>query len=229
MPRLNNPTVLLTRPKASSDAFVAELSKIAGAFEPLISPAFEIVATDAPVIPFEMAIFTSRAGVVHAPNGLGRLAYCVGEATAKAAHLAGYNARSAQGGAPELIAMILREQQHAALLHFRGEVSYGNIRDTLNNHGLTCSHAIVYRKSPCAPSRDFILGSRSMHSRIICLFSAETVSIIAEWPIEFSGLHVVAISQNVADAAQLLKPSSVTVSNAPTLGEMAAATSRLIA
>jgi len=229
LPRLNNPTVLLTRPKASSAEFVAALTKIAGPFEPLISPAFETVPTHDQVPPFDVAIFTSRAGVLHGPTGQGRLAYCVGEATAQAARAAGYDIRSANGDAADLTAMILKERPHGSVLHVRGEVSYGNIHDTLITHGIECLTAIVYRKAPCPPSSEISKFSTPAQSGIFCLFSAETVSIISDWPIDFSNTHAVAISQNVAKAAHDLNPLSITVATAPNLGEMAAATSRLIA
>lgn len=229
MPRFENPTVLVTRPKERSDQFVADLTAAAGPFRSVVSPAFELVATDAVVPDFDAAVFTSRAGVAFAPKGRNKAAFCVGDATARAAGLAGYRTFSAKGTSADLVAMILAQNGTGAILHFRGETSVGDIIGAVKSQGISAEEVVVYRKSPQAPDRN-ILTSVSYESHVILpVFSAETVSIIETWEVDFSLCHVVAMSDAVATAAARLNPASIKVAQSPNQDAVVDATSLLIA
>ena len=229
MPRLDNPVVLVTRPRDSAAQFVAALTQVAGPFCPVISPAFETVAVGAEIPPFEAVIFTSRAGVAFAPSGQDRPAYCVGSATAVAARAAGYSAISAAGNADDLVDLILDRAPSESLLHIRGEVSQGNVRDRVQSAGLTCTEVIAYRKSTLTPTTEAATAFADAQNIIVPVFSAETGSILATWYVDFSKCHVVAISPAAAKSARDLGAQSLVVATAPNMAEMVAATSRLIA
>lgn len=229
MPRFINPTVLVTRPPDSSHRFIVALEKVAGPFAPLVMPAFEIASTDAAIPDFDVAIFTSRAGVASAPSGDGRQCYCVGYATAGAAKTAGYDPISAQGSASDLIDLILKQRPAGQLLHIRGETSVGNVATTLHSHGLPCAEVIAYRKKPSLPTPQSIALLKESDNLILPVFSAETVSILADWNIDFTNAHIVAISPAVAVAAQALLPASLVTTGHPDLNEMVAQTASLIA
>lgn len=227
--RMKNPIVLVTRPEFDAQKFVEHLRQISGPFEAVISPAFEYepIAADLPA--FDVAIFTSKAGVSFAPLGNGRRAYCVGLATAQAARDAGYDAISADGSAEELIALILEKKPKGVLLHLRGEVSRGDINARLNAAGLSCKEVVLYRKAALTPNRhvlDITLGNDAI---IVPVFSAETVSILAKWPVSWSGCTVIAISDIVAQAAVALSPGSVKIADEPNMHAVALATARMIA
>lgn len=209
--------------------FAAALQRSAGPFTPLICPAFEVVGTGADIPDFEVGIFTSRAGVSFAPAGADRLAYCVGDATAHAATQAGYRAVSSSGSAPELCALILADAPSEKLLHVRGEVSRGDVINTLRDGGLDCAQAVVYRKQPTQIDNHDAAVLENATSLLIPVFSAETVSIISDWRVDLTGAHVIAISQFVADSAAVVSPVSITVSDKPDLTSMVALTTRLIA
>lgn len=229
VPRLESPTILITRPTADAERFLAMLRDEAGSFEAIISPAFGFEEIPAKKPHFDAAVFTSRAGVSYAPEGKGRVAYCVGDATAQMAQNAGYVPLSANGTSEELVALILRERPTGSLLHIRGEKSLGSVTEKLIERGINCSDVIVYRKVRNAPTVEMVTSvSRASHL-IIPLFSAETVSILGGWGVPLDGCIVVAISDMVANSALGLKPAKVVVSESPDMRGMAAATARLIA
>jgi uroporphyrinogen-III synthase len=136
---------------------------------------------------------------------------------------------SADGSADDLVTLILRQRRDVALLHIRGEISRGGIAKRLNDAGLKCHEVVAYRKAakgPSQPIRDALSVSQNI---IFPLFSAETVSILETWPLNFEGCTVVAISDVVAGASATLLPLNVVVSPAPNVHAMAQATARLIA
>jgi uroporphyrinogen-III synthase len=229
MLRFDNPVVLVTRPEADAQRFVDVLRTVSGPFSAIISPSFENETLSAEMPDFETAIFTSRAGVAQAPRGDGRLAFCVGDATARAAKDAGYISISADGSADDLVTLILRQRPNDALLHIRGEISRGDITKRLNDAGLRCKDVVAYRKAAKAPSQTIRDALAVNEMVILPVFSAETVSILETWPLNFEGCAVVAISDLVAGASATLLPLNVVVSPAPNVHAMAQATARLIA
>ncbi len=229
MPRIDTPIVLVTRPAADAKRFVEGLRVIAGPFEAIISPAFEIEAIEVDIPSFDVAVFTSRMGVAHAPSGNGREAFCVGEATATAARRVGYIPISADGSADDLVALILNKKPTGSLLHIRGEISRGDVMSRLKGSGVNCLEAIVYRKVSKGPTVALKDALNERKKIIITLFSAETVSIMREWTLSFKDPQIVAISDEVARSVTFLKPSSIVVSDAPNMGGMVRAVARLIA
>lgn len=225
----DNPLVLVTRPRAMSEEFVAALTHLTTAFTPLIVPAFELEAVEAAVSAFDEAIFTSRAGVRFGPEGEGRIAWCVGEATAAAARQAGYETRHSQGNAVDLGELILNQRPKGRLVHFRGEIVAHKLAVTLTNAGLDCAEAVVYRKAKnqmVTEHRDQIERASAI---LIPVFSSETVSIIEGWGMDLSHSHVIAISPDVATVSSRLAPTEITVLMKSTSAEMTQAVARLIA
>lgn len=229
VPRFDNPILLMTRPQENSDRFITELCKIARTFQPVVSPAFENSSTGAEIPNFEAAVFTSTAGVACAPQGNGRTAYCVGNTTARSATIKGYVAINAKGSATELTSLILNRLPREDLIHIRGEVSVGNVREALTMGGVSCSEVIAYRKVPKPQNAVATKALVSDADVILPLFSAETVSILGDWEGGFGACHVIAMSNAVAVATQALGPASITISSQPTQREMVALTASMIA
>lgn len=225
----HNPIVLVTRPETSATAFVDVLRDHAGKFVPLIAPAFGFEDVPHSLPPFDMAIFTSKAGVSTAPDGEGRIAWCVGDMTAQAARDNGYTARSAQGDANALVEVILDRRPAGSLVHIRGETSHGNVSDRLNAAGLTCADVISYRKSRRDKPNDLTDILSAGRTIILPIFSAETVSIIQDWGLPLSGAHIVAISPKVGRMTEVMQPIAVTVVDTPDVASMTQAVVRLIA
>ena len=229
MPCFINPSVLVTRPKDSSERFVRDLRAVAGPFEPVICPAFEYERLDAPLPDFDVAIFTSRAGVMFAPKGRGRTAYCVGDATANAATQSGYEAVSAQGTVDDLLSLILGDGPVGRLLHVRGETSVGDVMHALASEGLDAGEVIAYRKATSLVGLQRAVQVSSGSNLIFPVFSAETVSILAASGLNFSALNTVAISEGVAAVVSTLSPASLSIAAAPNQAKMIAAVARMIA
>ncbi len=223
------PVVLITRPAEASARFEALLQQHTQRFTTVISPAFEIAPTETRAPVFDAAIFTSRAGVACADAGQGRAAWCVGRATAEAAHDKGYAARSADGNAGDLLDMILAQRPAGRLCHIRGENARGSLRERLTAAGLDCVNWVAYRKAPQKPTQVARALDASRQLLILPLFSAETVTILANSSLRLAGATVVAISSEVEQAAKRLNPQNIVLSRKSDQVSMAQAVAGLIA
>lgn len=226
---MKKPLVVVTRPAESAQVFVDELRVLKPDADILVAPSFELKATDADIPDFDAAIFTSTAGVAHAPKGAGRLAFCVGAATAREAQRFGYEAVSADGAVADLTALILEGQPKGKLLHLRGEVAKGGIAATLQTSGLACSEVVTYQKVALVPDALTFDQIGAAMATIFPVFSGETVSILESWGLDFEAATVVAISADVAKVARVLEPKSIVTATHPDRAAMTQATARLIA
>lgn len=194
------PTLLLTRPTASSEAFVATLDPAArGAVEVLIAPLMEIVATGRifEMGESEIAIFTSANGVRFAPMGRGRLAFCVGAQTTKHAINRGWNAKQAGDNAHELIATLCKKRPMQRLKHLGGEHTIGDIAETLSAQGMPTTHETLYeqRLLPLDHRALAALGSPC----IVPVFSSRSAAqLLKEAKNRLSQTHIIALSESVA-------------------------------
>lgn len=195
----------------------------------IISPAFDLVPTGAQIPPFDVAVFTSRAGVAFAPAGMDRPAFCVGDATAAAAAAAGYLSNSASGAVDDLVEMILQRRPAGNILHLRGENSIGNVIGSLAGADLKASSVVVYRKKKEQAAPELGQAREASAPMIFPAFSAETVSIIKDWRLDLTRSHVVAISDAVAQAALGLDAASIRVSSRPDETAMLEACAGIIA
>ncbi|SDH37199.1 uroporphyrinogen-III synthase [Alloyangia pacifica] len=182
---VSQPFLLLTRPRAASERFAAEL---AGAgvtgFVPLVSPLIEIETTGP--LP-EMAgitglVFTSANGV-RAYTELGGpvlpLCYAVGEATARAARDAGLAPRVAQGDAETLLALVLSERPGGRLLHLRGTHARGDLAARLTSAGQPCAEVVVYDQPTRPLCAAAISALRGQIPVVVPLFSPRSARIFA--------------------------------------------------
>lgn len=191
------PTLLLTRPQADSLAF-AQLMGVEAVISPLLA-----MQTTGPLPTLGAAlIFTSANGVaayvaLGGPPGLP--CWCVGPRTGRAAQEAGL---PVQGIAPDSAALMDMEISAPSLTHLHGQHTRGNIASRLSARGLPCTSAAIYDQhaQPLTPEA---LGLLQSNQRVIVpLFSPRTATLFlvhcpqTAWP----RLHIVAISQAVADA-----------------------------
>jgi uroporphyrinogen-III synthase len=144
------PTLLLTRPVASAKAFANSLNpSVLSRVRLVISPLLEISGTG--IIPSLAqvggVIFTSANGVLHAPKGEGRPAYCVGAQTTAEATAHGWTAHQMGDTAQELIAAICADPPECPLLHLSGRHTRGDIAQTLTNAGIATERVTIYEQS----------------------------------------------------------------------------------
>ena len=153
-------TLLLTRPRAQSEAFAALVAeRLPGRFRAVIAPLIEVRAL--PGVPDLAGVgglaFTSANGVEQfaaRSDDRSFTAWCVGEMTAAAACAAGFEARSAEGDVAALAALIAAEWRPGAgeILHLRGRFAAGDLVAALAAAGVPGRAAEIYDQRPVAVS-----------------------------------------------------------------------------
>lgn len=194
------PTLILTRPQASAEAFAASLDPAAlGSVRVLIAPLMRIVSMG-PVPDLENAcgvIFTSANGVSHAPKGAGRPAFCVGAQTTKHAIEHGWAAQMSGTCAEDLVATLLQARPAAPLVHIGGEHTVGDIAQTLTAADIEVRHVAVYRQQllPLTPEAKEALQGLT----ILPVFSPRTArQLVAETKGKLAFARIIALSDSVA-------------------------------
>ena len=203
-------TLLLTRPLADSQAFAARLPQ---GWRAHIAPMQEM--RDLPASPdFTQAdalVFTSQNAVRSFASRWENRdlpAFCVGPATADMATGFGFRAIAAQGDLPSLAALLARHPAQN-LVYLHGRHVSGDMAQALAGSGhVLQSHAIYDQQAhalDAATKRALAAGAIGAAA----LFSPRSARLLAESLPDGPPLHCFCISQNVADAAQSLGPSTV--------------------
>ncbi len=211
----NTPKILLTRPQAQSEQF-AKMCRDATGATPVISPLIWIETLPIPPIDtrFKGVIFTSVNGVNACPPANIR-AYCVGDKTMRVAQDAGFDAVSAGGNAGDLVELILG-QTKGPLIHVRGEHVRGDIATVLTQRGVPIQPVTAYRQTPrplTKQARNLLEGYETV---ILPLFSPRTAKLfVAEMGNACAPIHIIAISDAVAQVVSGLENMTVTVADAP--------------
>lgn len=199
------PTILLTRPKAQSEAFAEVLRRRIDRDIPiLVSPILEIRTvplSDEGGRPAFLVLTSVHA--VPAIAGDERLrglrAYCVGDATSDAARLAGADAVSAGGTARELMDQIRLERPVGTGLYLRGRHVSTDLVDGLREVGIELKSSIVYdqlSRPLSGPARALLERSGEV---VLPIFSARSARLLAgEAGASNARVRVVAMSDTVA-------------------------------
>ena len=191
------PTLILTRPQASAEAFAATVAS--DSVRVLIAPLMQIVGTGiAPDLENTSGvIFTSSNGVHHAPQGAGRPAFCVGTQTTNRARERGWVAQMAGACAEDLISTLLEVRPAGPLLHLGGEHTIGDIALSLTDAGIQTRHVALYRQQLLplsAEAKEALKGPT-----ILPVFSPRTArQLVAESKGMLKFAHIIALSDSVA-------------------------------
>ncbi len=217
------PSLLLTRPRASAERFVASLdSALLKRANVCISPLIEIVEKD-PVPDlgaYAGVIITSAHGVAFGPMGAGRSAYCVGETTAKAAQARGWRVKCQEQTADILAETICHKKVRGPLAHLAGAYRRGEMAERLAGTNIKVDVFTLY---------DQVLKSLSDEAQrmlswelpvIVPLFSPRTAMQFAQEAIETRGVVVVAISPAAAEPLKDIEVGKIEIAAAPTGDEM---------
>lgn len=215
------PTLLLTRPLESAHAFAASLDPAALAgVRVVIAPLMGIVGTG--VTPdLEGArgvIFTSANGVLHAPDGAGRRAYCVGAKTTQHALARGWRAQQCGDTAHELVHSLQSNLPEAPLLHLAGEHTRGDIASTLTAAGVNTDHISLYTQT-LLPLEPQALDALDGGPCIVPVFSPRSASHLVQQAVgHLAQAHIVALSdavaapfrkENIAQLVELHAPQTI--------------------
>ena len=210
-------TILLTRPAAQSLRFAGDLKQALPAVPIIISPLMvpDYLNPPIPSVDFTAIILVSDAAVQAARRisaagvTLPTLAFCVGNRTATAARSLGFQTRSAQGNAADLIAMIIAHHPRGPLLFLRGQDSSGDIAESLLSAGIETISIVGYHQKAQNLTAQAVALLQASHPVIVPVFStrsarlllAETARISAKAP-----LWIAALSPAIA---AVIDPESV--------------------
>lgn len=195
---LPNLPVLLTRPRASSEALAARL-RAAGVVQIEISPLLDIRYAETLPPLAEALILTSPNGVdayaaLGGPPGLPT--WCVGPRTSARAAAHGL---AVQGSAPDAVSLAARIPRDAPpLLHLRGAHQRGDLSAALRDRGLRASDAMIYDQVavPLSASAAGLVGAGPIFAP---LYSPRTARLLAQAldPVAQSNLRAICISPAV--------------------------------
>lgn len=193
--------ILLTRPEGGNEAFWTDIAAdIRAKLRRIDTPLIEIVPLPQGPQPggIEAVIFTSANGVRHSGPGEGRRAYCVGEATTKAAQARGWTAELAGQDAASLVHRLMEIAPKGPLLHLSGVHRRGDVAETLTRAGLHTQEQEVYeqRLLPLSPAARAALEGQG--PVIVPLFSPRTAENFADQPGQGAQVYIVALSAAVA-------------------------------
>lgn len=198
------PRILLTRPRAASERFAADLRSALGPVEVVIVPVMEIVPLGRGVDldGVSALIFTSAAGVeVFGDLSPDRTlpAWCVGDRTAEAARAIGLKATSAGGDANAMVELMTAARPSGRLLHLRGAHTRGDVAGRLVDAGLRAESQEIYDQVAMPPGPEMAAALTHTGPVIVPLFSPRSARLFMEAAGEAEILPV-ALSEAVRDA-----------------------------
>jgi uroporphyrinogen-III synthase len=203
------PLVLLTRPKPQAEAFAQRMHAQLPAHEVLIAPLTGIVTR-----PLKATVLAEACGVVlTSANALPALAglsvgampaYCVGEATARAARAAGFTVSVADGDAASLRDLLLRLRPQEPLVHIHGQDLACDLSRVLTAEGITCHGIVGYEAREVPWDGRVVTALQGAECCLLPIFSPRAARLLCDrLPPERANLWPVAIS---AAAAAGLSP-----------------------
>ena len=222
--------LILTRPKPASESFFATLPEnVRTRFDPIFSPLINIVDLGTPVSMSrrDAAIFTSANGVEFAPEGDGRTAFCVGDATTQAAKRRGWAAKQAGLDAKALIATLIAKRPKQRLFHLSGKHTRGDVAGHLDQSGLSVEHLTLYDQQLCDLTETAANSLLREKRVIVPLFSPRTAAQFVAVAPRTTSVHVISLSASVADALGSAPLASLTIATQPDAQAMGAAIDEL--
>jgi uroporphyrinogen-III synthase len=213
------PVLLMTRPVAASNRFVADLKAEGLTFRPVISPLFTVETTGP--LPrtddIRGLIFTSSNGVSSwlALGGRTDLpVYTVGAATARTARLAGMTAHSADGNVDDLRDWLLNLSPPGPLLHAHGTHVRGDLAARLSQAGLSCRSVVIYDQPKVPLTRDAREALIGRAPVVIPVFSPRSGQLLLSERAK-APILVAAMSEAVAKALAPLHKQELKVARRP--------------
>lgn len=203
----HRPLLLLTRPKAASEAFWAALPQESrDAVDILINPLLSIhISGPLPDLSGVAGLIFTSANALDAYATLGGLALdvpaiAVGPSTGKVVRAFGFRTDVAGGTADQVVEHVLSEGYAGPLLHLRGENAIGEIAERLSAAGVETTEAVLYTQR----LEPFTVATREALSQdritIAPVFSPRTARQLGYESLGFDHIRFAAISHAVADA-----------------------------
>ena len=220
------PTLLLTRPKPQSEAFLVDCEARAGRRLPaVISPLIRIEQTgEVPKLDrYTTVIFTSANAVrrvLSSETLTGRIVKTVGERAASLARAAGAKAEALGEDVDAFILAASRVE--APALVCRGVHSRGDLAARLRDQGIPLDEVVLYDQvaQPLSPAARQLLSGE--YPVVAPVFSPRTANLLYGQGAMTASLTVIAMSRAVADAWK--GPGEVLVADRPNSTSMRALT-----
>jgi uroporphyrinogen-III synthase len=199
-------TLLLTRPRAASERFAAQVKEMLRPVEILISPLLEINFTHIPDVPTAgTVVFTSRNGVEaweRAKYSANQRCFCVGHATGEAARALGFDPHVSGGTVKQMVQDIIAAAPEGEILHIHGRHTRGDLVGQLAAKNLNARGIVVYEQRLLQLSDDAKTLLQGGARVIVPLFSPRSAAQFAkEGPFGVQ-IDIIAISQTAADTCQ---------------------------
>lgn len=238
---------LVTRPH--DDAAPVAAALIARGIEPVLAPLLRIepdpdgaARLGGVLAGVQALLFTSTNGVrafAQASHRLELPAYCVGEASAAAARIAGFRAvASADGDAGDLAALATARLApgNGALLHVAASTIAGDLASALATKGFDVRRIVLYRAVAAESLPDDVVAAmRGATLAFALFFSPRTAELFvrlartAELMEHCGSMTAICLSANVASALAGLTWRRIAVARAPNLEALLAALDNAVA
>lgn len=222
----DRPVLLMTRPKAASERFLAELARDGVVdFDVVISPLFDIEpAKSLPDLTGIAALaFTSANAVACYVDLGGRLdipCYTVGPATTEAAKSRGMAPIPSTGSAVDLQTLILRNPPDGLLFHLHGTHVTGNLARDLTDAGVPTHSAVIYDQAARSLNKMAFDALISRLPVVIPVFSPRSGQLLACTLAQGTSLLVAAMSSVVADTVQGERINRICIAQTPDSASM---------
>ncbi|CAN0167421.1 unnamed protein product, partial [Chrysoparadoxa australica] len=222
--------LLMTRPRGAAERFVASLPPdVRDRVRPIYSPLIAIEGLDADVdFKDEAAVFSSANGVAHGPLGAGRRAYCVGAATTRAALARGWAAEERGQTAEALIAGLIAHPPAQPLIHLSGVHTRGDIAARLTAQGIQTRNVAIYDQVAQPLTAEARAAVARGNPLMLPLFSPRTAAQFANQVPKAATVHVIALSDAVADPLVGASYGRVTVAARPDANAMSDEIARVL-
>ena len=219
-------TLLMTRPNADAERFVADLpASLRARLNVLYAPLIRIDALKAQpdIRAYKGLILTSSNGLEVATQLSIRPSipcFCVGTRTTQRAQFAGWDARCMGATANELVAALSAHRPAAPLLHLRGIHARGDVASRLTQLGLVCNDCPIYEQTLLSFHED--VGEQILQRPTVCpVFSPRTAERLSEHHIGSNNLYLAALSADVAAALRAIPAARLEIAVRPDAGAMA--------
>ncbi len=226
--------LLMTRPRAASERFLAQLpTRTMSRVTVIHSPLLDIRPLGVEVITSGIrGLIFSSANAVNAAASLGVTrdlpAYCVGPATTGTAKGSGWRAQMAGGTAEELVAALVKLRPEGPLLHLRGEHTRGEVAERLTELGVTTREQPVYQQRLLPLSDEASQAAIGEVPIIAPIFSPRTARQFADVWTGSAPLWLAAISEATAEPLYSLTYERLKIAKEPTPKKMRKAVKKLV-
>lgn len=224
----------MTRPLDAAQRFVSSLPQELGSrLKPIYAPLMKI--TMVPVTPdmstIKGVIFTSVNGVIAVPGpnqNRTPTAYCVGSATSALAKNKGWHVEHIGVDANDLIDRMLQGRVSGSLLHLCGRHTRGSIAERLTSAGVSTQRLVIYDQE-LQHFPEEVRCSLLQESNVIApIFSPRSARHFVNQCASLQGLHLVALSDAVAEPLKAMTYSSLSVAAVPTAESLVIAIEKCI-